>query len=69
MAAEVLERQRQPEIVSEVLDAKLTKEVEAILEEAEQSQAESQSETGHWYYRVPCAGVRYYSFEAGKPSL
>ena len=65
--AEVLERQ--PETVSEGLDAKLTKEVETILEEAEQPQAESQPATGHWYYRVPCAGVRYYSFEAGKRSL
>ena len=45
------------------------KEVETILEEAERSRAESQSETGHWYYRIPCAGVRYYSFDAGEPGL
>ena len=68
-APEILEQQRQPETVSQGLDTKLTKEVETILEEAERSRAESQSETGHWYYRIPCAGVRYYSFDAGEPGL
>ena len=64
IAQQTVERIRQPETGGQELDPKLTREVETILEEAERSQRESRAGTGRWGYRVPCAGVRYYSFES-----
>lgn len=60
--AEVLKQNRQADVVESGLNATSTREIEVILEKAEQSEA--QPKTGQWYYRVPCAGVRYYSFSA-----
>ena len=60
--AEVLKQNRQADVAEGGLNAASTREIEAILEKAEQS--EDRPKTGQWYYRVPCAGVRYYSFSA-----
>lgn len=43
-----------PPIVSEVLDQSDIKD-EAVVDNGE--------EVAHWFYGVPCAGVKYYSFE------
>ena len=60
--AEVLKQNSPADVVEGGLNATSTQEIEAILEKAEQS--EDRPKTGQWYYRVPFAGVRYYSFSA-----
>lgn len=40
--------------------------VEEVMAVDDVSEA-GRDEIGHWYYHVPCAGVKYYSFEQ-KPS-
>ncbi len=40
---------------------KLPNEVEAVLEATERSHNDGEPKAGHWYFRVPQAGVRYYS--------
>ncbi len=44
------------------LNAKLANEVEAVLEATEGSRQVGEPGTGRWYFRVPQAGVKYYSF-------
>ncbi len=44
------------------LNAKLSNEVEAILEAPEGSRQVGEPGTGRWYFRVPQAGVKFYSF-------
>jgi hypothetical protein len=57
-----LDQHQQPDIADIGPNATVTREMEAILEEAEQSEAADRPEVRHWFYSVPCAGVRYYSF-------
>ena len=59
---ELLERDVQSGITHEDPEAKLAQEVEQVLEEAEQMQAAQVVEPAGWGYRVPFAGVRYYTF-------
>ena len=40
----------------------MAQELESIVEDAEQAQDVEQPKARHWYYSVPFAGVRYYSF-------
>ena len=59
---ELLERSRIEDIVNEGPESTLAQELESIVEEAEQVQEVEQPKARHWYYSVPFAGVRYYSF-------
>jgi hypothetical protein len=61
-AVKILDQHQQPDIADIGPNATVTREMEAILEEAEQSEAADRPEVRHWFYSVPCAGVRYYSF-------
>ena len=56
-----LERRRQPEAAGDLVSTTFAGEVDSIPERAEQSQASGLA-PGSWYYTVPQAGVRYYSF-------
>ena len=60
--AVVIKRDRRPGTAVMELNTKLAREVEAAVKEAERAQAGEQPETRVWSYRVPQAGVRYYSF-------
>lgn len=37
--------------------------VQDVIEAAERGSAPGYAETAHWFYSVPFAGVRYYSYE------
>ena len=43
-------------------DTRLTREVEAVLEAAEWAHSEPKPITKPWSFRMPLAGVKYYSF-------
>ena len=58
--AAILER-HEPVAVSDRLNSKATKEIEELLEESERAQKE-ETTNGGWYFRMPAAGVRYYTF-------
>ncbi len=60
--AAILERREQAVVNGDRLNSKATKEIEALLETSEQSQAKKASASERWYFRMPQAGVRYYSF-------
>lgn len=56
--AQVVERAPKP------LSKKVVEELVGLVQEiASQDEANSQSEPAYWFYRVPFAGVRYYSYE------
>ena len=57
-----IERNRRPGTAVAEINAKLAREVEAAVGEAERGQIEGQPETTQWFYTVPRVGVRYYSF-------
>ena len=59
---EVLDRNPQGEIAPVDLDTKLAQAMEQVLEEAERKPLVHASEKTAWAYRIPCAGVRYYTF-------
>lgn len=59
---ELLDRDRVQDIVNDGPESTLTQELESIVEEAEQVQEVEQPKARQWYYSVPFAGVRYYSF-------
>ena len=59
--AAILERQEQV-VASEKLNSKATKEIEQLLEESERVQLRKDAGNGSWYFRMPAAGVKYYSF-------
>lgn len=59
--------ERQENIVGDMLDPQLAKEVEALVEGknipgAQHELIEVRDPTGHWYVTMPIAGVRYYTF-------
>ena len=56
-----LERRRQPEAAKDLFASTFAGEVEPKPEGAEESQGSGLA-PGSWYYTVPQAGVRYYSF-------
>ncbi len=60
--AATMERQTRTGTAVMELDAKLAMEIEAVMEGTERAQIEEQTETRGWFYRIPQAGVRYYSF-------
>ena len=60
--AAIIERERRPDTTVAELNAKLAREVEAVVEEAERTQSKDKPDTIHWFYKVPQAGVRYYAF-------
>ncbi len=35
------------------------------LKEAEETSVLNDAEVAYWFFRVPCAGVRYYTYEDG----
>lgn len=59
--AAILERQERV-AVSDKLNTKATKEIEELLEQSERVRKEKETTNGGWYFRMPAAGVRYYSF-------
>lgn len=59
--AAILERQERA-AVSDKLNAKATREIEVLLEKSEHAAVGREVGNGGWYYRMPAAGVRYYSF-------
>ncbi len=59
---ELLERDQTQDIVNDGSGDRLSQELESIVEDAEQAQDVEQPKARHWYYSVPFAGVRYYSF-------
>ena len=59
---EVLERDRRQDIVNDGPESILAQELESIVEDAKQPQDVEQPKARYWYYSVPFAGVRYYSF-------
>ena len=59
---ELLERDRRQETVNDGPEGKLAQELDSIVEDAEQVQDAEQPKARQWYYSVPFAGVRYYSF-------
>lgn len=59
--AAILERNEQA-VVSERLNAKATREIEELLEESEQARLKRRTGNGGWYFRMPMAGVKYYTF-------
>ena len=60
--AATMQRQHRPGTAVRGLDAKLAMEIESVMEETERAQSTDQPETRNWSYRIPQAGVRYYSF-------
>lgn len=59
--------ERQENIAGDMLDPRLEKEVEALVEGkntlgAQHELIEVRDPTGHWYITMPIAGVRYYTF-------
>ena len=61
-AVELIDHTAELETADGQTDATLSQEVEQFLEEARQTQASDRPQPGHWYYRAPCPGVRYYSY-------
>ncbi len=43
----------------------LTVELTEHLKEADVTSVLNDAEVAHWFFRVPCAGVRYYTYECG----
>ena len=62
MTTELLERDLQLGNAPEGLEADLALLVEQVLEEAERERAAESVKEAQWGYRVPFAGVRYYTF-------
>ena len=57
----------QENIADDMLDPRLAKQVEALVEGknapgAQHELIEVRDPTGHWYVTMPIAGVRYYTF-------
>ena len=58
----------QENIADDMLDPRLEKEVEALIESTDDSPGaqyeliEVRDPTGHWYVTMPIPGVRYYTF-------
>jgi len=59
--AAILERNEQVAVGDE-LNSKATKEIEELLEQSERAPKQRKTTEGGWYFRMPAAGVRYYSF-------
>ena len=59
--AAILER-HEPVAVGNELNSKATKEIEQLLEQSELAREKTKTSNGGWYFRMPTAGVRYYSF-------
>ena len=59
--AAILERQGQAVVSSDRLNSKAKKEIEVLLEESQQSRTKRDLADRPWYFRMPQAGVRYYS--------
>ncbi len=59
--AAILERRSSVEL-SEKLNGKAQQEIEALLEQSEQSPTKKKTVNGGWYFRMAGAGVKYYSF-------
>ena len=60
--AATMQRHHRPNTAVRELDNKLAMEIESVMEETERAQRTDQPETNHWSYKIPQAGVRYYSF-------
>ena len=61
-AIEILDRNPGSDLVGADGKSRLAIEVERILGESEHPATEEQPRSRQWSYRVPFAGVRYYSF-------
>ena len=59
--AAILERQDSA-AVSEKLNARVTREIEELLEDSERARAKRETRNGGWYFRMASPGVRYFSF-------
>ena len=60
--ATILERQKQAVVSGDKLNSKATREIEELLEASEREHTKRRTDNGGWYFRVPQAGVTYYSF-------
>ena len=60
--AAILERQEQVAVSGDSLNPKAKKEIEVLLEASEQLRTKRDLADRPWYFRMPQAGVRYYSF-------
>lgn len=45
----------------------LIKELSGIVQEAEKPKKPEAAQVSSWYYSVPCAGVRYYTYDKPPP--
>ena len=61
-SVELLEPAVKPEPSPETLNRKLDEQVGEVVERAEDARASEPRQAAEWFYRVPFAGVRYYSF-------
>ena len=50
----------EPEELSDKLVGEL---IDLVLGVEDREEANNGSKAAHWFYQVPCAGVRYYSYE------
>lgn len=63
MATVELKKQAQViERTPEDLNSTAVEQVTEILEEAERPARAGKPKPAHWFYQVPCAGVRYYTY-------
>ena len=58
----VTERVDEVEATEAGLDPSLIDELAGIVEEAESASKKTENEVAPWFYFVPCAGVRYYTY-------
>ncbi len=60
-----VELKKQPQVVErtpEDLNPTAVQQVKEILEEAEEPARAGDPKPAHWFYQVPFAGVRYYTY-------
>ena len=49
-------------VVLDPLNSRASRQVEEILDRRPDEAVEENQQAAVWYYRIPCAGVRYYNF-------
>ena len=62
VSVEMKEQIQVLEPTPEKLNPTAARQVTDIIEESEQAQNSRQAEKAYWSYRMPFAGVRYYSY-------
>lgn len=62
VTVELKEQDQVLESAPEKLNPTAVKQVTDIIEESDKGADSQPRETGYWFYRMPFAGVRYYSY-------